>query len=72
MFKGIFKSVPSKFFGKFKGVLRKGIQVRFKGISSSFMGVLRVFARSSKGVSGKIQWCFKGVSRKFQKGFKKD
>ena len=64
-----------------------GVQVRLKGISSSFKGVLRVFEKSSTGVSGKFQWrfkevfqevlrkiqeCFKKVSRVFQDNSKED
>ena len=31
-----------------------------------FIGVLRVFEKSSTGLSLKFQWCFKSVLRKFQ------
>ena len=35
----------------------------------SFHWGSRVLERSSTGVSGKFQWCFKGVSRKFSISF---
>ena len=38
----------------------------------SFQWVLRVLERSSKGIPGKFQICFKGVSRKFKVCSKKD
>ena len=34
--------------------------------SSSFKEVSRVFERSVKGISGRLQGCFKGVSKKFK------
>ena len=58
-FPGSFKKVSRKFHGNFKGVSRKFQGL--KGISCSFKWFLRVFERSSTGVSGKFQWCFKGV-----------
>ena len=45
-------------------------QVRLKDISSSFKGVLRVFERRLKCVSGKFQKSFKEVSRVFQESLK--
>ena len=42
----------------------------FKGVFSSFKGVLRVFERSLKSVSGEFQWYNKGVSKNFQRCFK--
>ena len=38
----------------------------FNGGLSSFKVVSRVFERSLKGVSGKVQWCFKEVSKIFK------
>ena len=72
-----FKGVNRKFLGCFKKVSRvfqrsfikessKGVQVRWKGISSSFKGVSRVLERCSTGMSVKFQWCFNSVSRVFQ------
>ena len=60
------------FQGNLKGFSRKfkGVQVRLKGISSSCKGVSRVFEISSTGVLGKLQWCFKEVSKKIQGSLK--
>ena len=60
------------FQGNLKGFSRKfkGVQVRLKGISSSCKEVSRVFEISSTSVSGKLQWCFKEVSKKFQGSFR--
>ena len=44
--------------------------MRLKSISSGFMGGLRIFGRSSTGVSGKFQWCFKDVLKMFKVSFK--
>ena len=91
--KGCFKKISRVFQRSFREISRgvkessMGVQVRLKGISSSFKGVLRVFEKSSTGVSGKFQWrfkevfqevlrkiqgCFKKVSRVFQDNSKED
>ena len=59
-----FQEVSRKIHGNFKGVSRKFQGL--KGISCSFMWFLRVFERSSTGVSGKFQWCLKGFQGSFQ------
>ena len=61
MFQGRFREI-SRVFQK----ISEGVQARLKVVLSSFKEVSRVFERSVKGVSGKIQGCFKEVSRKFQ------
>ena len=74
-FKECLKKVTRVFQGSFKSVkgsfreISSGFQENVKGVSSRFKGVLRVFERGLKYVSGKFIWCFKGVSRKFQKSF---
>ena len=44
-----------------------GVQVRLKGISSSLNWGTGEIERSSTGVSGKFQGCFKELSKNFNK-----
>ena len=68
--------VSRKFQVRFEEISRmfhessKGAQVRLKEICSSFKEVLRVFERSSTGVSGTFQLFFKEVYKKFLLSFK--
>ena len=57
-----------KFQGCFKKV-QKGIQVRLKGLSSSFQEA-KEYVKEGQQVLGKFQGCFKEVSKKFQESFK--
>ena len=67
MFWGSCKGISGVYVWSFKEVSRvfqgssKGVQVRLKGISSSF----KEFERSSTGTSEKFPWCFKEVSKMF-------
>ena len=75
-FKGCFKEVSKVYQGSLRESSRvfkessKGVQVGLKGIASGFIGVSRVFERSSTGVLGKFQWYFKEVSKMCQGNFK--
>ena len=64
VFQGCLLEGSRVFQGSFSEESSKGVQVRWKGISSSCKGVSMVFKRSSMGVSGKSQRCFKEVSKK--------
>ena len=64
LFQGSFKGVYTRFQGSLKGALRvfignfseisRVLQLRLKGVSSSFNGVSRVFERSSN----KLELCW--------------
>ena len=68
--KGCLKEVSRVSQRSFNDASSQGVQVRVKVISSNFNGGTCIFKRSSKGVSGKLQWCFKGISKKFPRSIK--
>ena len=75
-FEGCFKEGSRVVQGNFRELSRlfkkipKGVQVRLKGLSSSFKGVSKVFKkkfnRCCRGVLMVSQRCFMSCSRKFQ------